>query len=79
MKLTTKIRCRLGWHKRLDVIQSFGSAEHIGCPDCGKQMGIHHGVRTVVPWDADLQDMYERFGYDVEGPLATWRRVRRVP
>ncbi|ASY64441.1 hypothetical protein SJ05684_c30170 [Sinorhizobium sojae CCBAU 05684] len=78
MKLIGRLRCRIGWHRRLDVIQSFGSAQHIGCPDCGKRFGIHHGIRSVVPWDADLHSMYEMMGYDVNGPLSRWERYRAV-
>jgi len=74
-KLLTAIRCRIGWHKRLHVIQTFGSAQHIGCPDCGRQYGIHHGLRTVIRWDADLADLYRSMGHDVDGPLREWRRT----
>ncbi|ASQ10196.1 hypothetical protein CDO22_17925 [Sinorhizobium meliloti] len=75
--LIDKIRCRLSYHRRLDVIQSFGSAQHIGCPNCGKQLAIHHGIRVCIPWDADLKSMYEDFGYDVEGPLSKWQAYRK--
>jgi len=75
-RLLKRFRCLIGWHKRLDVIQSFGSAQHIGCPDCGKQFGIHHGVRAVIHWDPDLADMYESMGYDVRGHLLKWQAYR---
>lgn len=77
-RLWRRLLCRLGKHKRLNVIQSFGPAQHIGCPDCGRQFGIHHGVRGVVPWDADLADMYRGAGYDIEGPLSRWHSYRRA-
>ena len=72
------IRCRLGLHKSLDVIQSFGSAQHIGCPRCGKQFGIHHGMRTVIPWESDLESMYDRLGYDTAAAIDKWQRYRRA-
>jgi hypothetical protein len=75
-KLVRGIRCRLGFHKVLDVIQTFGAAQHVGCPDCGRDFAIHHGVRAFLPWDAEFADMYRRFGHDVDGPLALWRAVR---
>jgi len=76
MKLMTRLLCRFGRHRRLDVIQTFGAAQHIGCPDCGRQFGIHHGVRACVPWDGDFADMYRSFGHDVDGPLAKWQARR---
>lgn len=72
------LRCRIGWHSRLDVIQSFGSAQRIGCPHCGKQMGIHHGMRAVVPWDAEMADLYDRMGYETEAAHAKWQAYRRA-
>ena len=75
-KLLTRIRCRIGWHKCLDIINTFGSAQHIGCPDCGRQFGIHHDMRVVIPWDSALASMYESFGHDVKGPLAKWQKYR---
>lgn len=56
--------CRLNHHRKLDVIQSFGSAQHIGCPDCGREYGIHHGMHAVIPWTADLNEIYLLMGYD---------------
>ena len=76
MKPLTKIRCRLGWHKRLDVIQRFGAAEHIGCPDCGRRYAIHHGMKVCIPWDDEAKTMYEAFGHDVDGPLSRWNSYR---
>lgn len=74
-----KFFCRFGWHKRLDVIQTFGSAQHIGCPDCGKQFAIHHGLRAFVPWNADFADLYQSMGYDIEGPAHRWAAERVQP
>jgi hypothetical protein len=71
-----RLLCRFGWHKSLDVIQTFGAAQHVGCPDCGRQFGIHHSERACIPWDADLADMYTRFGFDIKGPLARWQAYR---
>lgn len=76
MNLFRRIMCRLGNHRRLDVIQSFGAAEHIGCPDCGRELAIHHGVRTVIPWDGELAQMYRDFGHDVDAANAKWRAYR---
>lgn len=78
MKLLQRLRCRLGFHGGLNVIQSFGSAEHIGCPRCGRQMGIHHGMRAVIPWESDLEQLYRDMGYDTAAAMGAWQEWRRV-
>lgn len=78
MKLFRKILCRLGWHHGYDVIQTFGSAQHIGCPDCGKQFAIHHGMRAFVRWDQGFAELYQHMGYDIEGPTSRWQEYRRA-
>ena len=75
--LFKKLRCRIGMHQQLDVIQTFGSAQRIGCPDCGKTFGIHHGVRACIPWDAELEDMYRMFGHDTTAPFSRWDAYRK--
>ena len=77
--LIDNLRCRLGWHRRLQVIQSFGEAQHIGCPNCGRQEAIHHGLRTVIPWDAELAQLYRDMGYDVDGATRRWLAGRPHP
>ena len=75
--LWRRLLCRLGRHYRLDVIQSFGAAKHIGCPDCGAQMGMHDGLRTVIPWDGELAQLYTDAGHPVAQATAQWLRRRR--
>ena len=70
-----KIGCRFNMHPRLDVIQSFGSAQHIGCPYCRREYGIHHGERVIIPWDSELAELYEFMGYDTESATRRWRRL----
>jgi len=72
MGFVRKLLCRLGFHKRLQLIQSFGAAQHIGCPHCRREFGIHHGAQTVVAWDADLEEMYVFMGYDVVAARRAW-------
>lgn len=76
--LWDRVRCRFGLHRRLDVIQSFGSAQRIGCPHCGKQMGIHHRMGAVVPWGAEFSDLYDLMGYETEAAHAKWQAYRRA-
>jgi hypothetical protein len=71
-----RLRCRLGYHRVLRVIQTFGSAQHIGCPDCGREMAIHHGMRAVLPWDSEIDQLYRDSGYDTETPSRRWRASR---
>ena len=77
MKVLHSIRCALGYHRTLNVIQSFGAAQHIGCPRCGKEMGIHSGIRAVIPWDSDLEQLYRDMGHDTAAATTAWQRWRR--
>lgn len=72
MSVWRKLMCRIGNHRRLDVIQTFGSAQHIGCPDCKKQYGIHHGMLAVVSWNSEFDDLYQRMGFDTEQATKRW-------
>lgn len=64
--------CRIGRHKRLHVIQSFGSAKHVGCPDCLREFGMHDGLRAFLPWDGEIEQLYADTGYDVPAYRAKW-------
>lgn len=66
------LKCRFGFHPRLQVIQHFGSAQHIGCPHCRRHYAIHHGMRVVLPWDSDFASLYEDMGYDTHGAHQRW-------
>lgn len=74
MKWLTRIKCKLNMHPKLMVIQTFGSAQHVGCPYCKKEYGIHHGMRAVIPWTPDLAELYQWMGYDTEGPSRRFRQ-----
>jgi hypothetical protein len=74
--LIQKLLCRLNHHPRLEVIQTFAAAQHIGCPACRREFGIHHGERIVIPWDSELDSLYELMGYEVEAPARRWRAAR---
>lgn len=76
LALWRRFACFLSYHPKLDVIQSFGTAQHIGCPYCRREMAIHHGLHVVIPWDQDLALLYQMMGYDVETPTMRWRRVK---
>lgn len=76
MGLWQRIRCKLSMHSRLDVIQSFGAGQHIGCPHCGREFAIHHGDQIVVPWDSSFDELYQMCGYDTEAASKRWRRAR---
>ena len=61
--------CRIGYHKRLIVIQRFTPySRRIGCPDCHRTMGMNDDARTVLPWTVDLAGMYETLGYKINPP-----------
>lgn len=68
-----RLMCRLGYHHSLNVIQSFGAAKHVGCPDCRREFGMHDGMRAFLPWDGDIEALYTDCGYDVPKYRAAWR------
>lgn len=76
-RMWRKFQCWSGRHKRLDVISTFGAAQHVGCPYCGRQIGIHHSLRQCVPWGPEFADLYRDFGHDVDRPLARWQQYRK--
>lgn len=77
MSMWLRIRCAIGLHKRLDLIQSFGSGKHVGCPDCGKQYGMHDGLRVIVPWGDQFNELYEFMGYDPQEATERWQASRK--
>lgn len=76
LEIVRAVKCRFWMHPRLDVIQTFGSAQHIGCPYCRREYGIHHGMQAVIPWTSELAELYGWMGYDTEEASARWRRYR---
>ena len=34
----------------------------IGCARCGSTWAMHDGVRTVVPWTGEFEEMYRTVG-----------------
>ena len=79
MKWLRRLLCKLDCHRVLHVIQSYGAAQHIGCPDCRRQMAIHHGMRAVLPWDSEIEQLYQDFGYDTYAATRQWyERLERL-
>jgi len=68
-----KIKCFIRWHGRLDVIQTFGAAQHVGCPYCRTEYAIHHRMQAFVPWSPAFDDLYQRMGYDTDRATSRWR------
>lgn len=77
MGIWRKMMCGIGRHKRLDLIQTFGMAQRVGCPHCGKQFAIHHGFQSSISWGAEVESMYRLFGHtDMDEKHASWQRYR---
>ncbi len=72
------VRCWFGYHRSLHIIQSYGAAQHVGCPHCGTEMAIHHGMRAVLPWDSEIAQLYRDMDYDVDAATAKWQAHRAV-
>lgn len=72
LTLFSRACCDLGLHRNLHVIQRFGAAAHVGCPRCEREFAMHDGLRAFVPWDGDLEQLYQDFGCDVNGQRQAW-------
>jgi hypothetical protein len=70
-----KIVC-LALRHRLRVVQEFGpSQRRLKCERCGGDWGMHDGMRMIVDWSPDLQQLYRDFGFEIlepseDGPLS---------
>jgi hypothetical protein len=54
-------RCRwLRWHRLSLVVHVSAVADHLRC-SCGREYGINHDVRAVLPW-AEVRSFYETRG-----------------
>jgi hypothetical protein len=73
IELAGKVMCAFGRHS-LHSLKRLGVSEHIACERCFRQFGINHEIRVVIPWDADLADMYQRrHGYDNRANFHNWK------
>lgn len=44
-------------------IREFGYGQRmVGCVRCKSRWGMHDGVRALVPWDGELEQMYKDHG-----------------
>ena len=59
-----KILCHFGMHKKLRLVCSLSSqSDLIACPDCKRRYAINYGVRIVLPWDRELENLYEEMDF----------------
>lgn len=54
-----KIICLILFHKLRVVHSCTAISQKLLCLRCKKYFGIHHGVKTFIPWDAQLEEMCE--------------------
>lgn len=45
-------------HKEIRVVQEFHRARKLRCDRCGKYFAMSDEHQAVLPWDADLEDLY---------------------
>lgn len=64
--LWQRIKCRLGLHWFYRKQQVSEASDLIGCACCGREWGMNHDVRGLIPWDEELERMYARFGTVVD-------------
>jgi hypothetical protein len=48
------------------VIQEFESwSRRIGCLRCGQTWGMNDHVQALLPWDKELEELYELLGFRI--------------
>ncbi len=78
MHLWSRLLCRFGQHRLFKIMRVSAEADHIGCSRCHRQWGMHHGVRSFVPWD-DVRSLYVERGYrDEEAAAMAFKRQGAV-
>jgi len=51
--------CKLIGHKYVVVRRFSPWARKIHCTRCERSFAMHDGVRTVLPWEGDFEDLYK--------------------
>jgi hypothetical protein len=46
-------------HKYYVIIEFGRGQRKVGCKRCHKKWGMHDGLRTIVEWDADFDELYD--------------------
>lgn len=61
--LWQRILCATGRHKYRLIARVTPRADHIDCEGCHREWGMHHDVRSLLPW-SDVAGLYaEAYGY----------------
>ena len=45
-------------HKQIRVIQDFGGTRKLRCDRCGKYFAMSDAHQAILPWDAELEELY---------------------
>ena len=52
------VSCRLLGNHKYKLLKKFdNNVSKVECSRCKKQFGINYDVRSVLPWDKELEDM----------------------
>ena len=62
MSMLKRLICSVFGHRY--VVQRVFSAtsRKVGCTRCNQEWGMNDSVRTIIPWDGELEQMYREFG-----------------
>ncbi len=61
-KTYSKLWCWLKGHKYIIEVKFSNKVQKLKCTECGKSFGINHDVKSILPWDDEL----ERLHYPVQ-------------
>lgn len=74
-----KMVCQAIGH-RLRVVQEFSPiTRRVKCVRCGGDWGMHDGVRALVDWGPDLEQLHRDHGCEILEPLPAWRSFPMEP
>ena len=62
------IICLLLGHK-YQVVQRFNKTNRrVRCTRCNKDWGMNDSTQSLVKWDSELEEMYQRQGHTIKQP-----------
>lgn len=68
-----RIKCWLGYHLWSRIGRCGITSEHIGCRRCGREWGMNHDARALLPW-GEVAGFHADHGYDESAARAAWVR-----
>lgn len=59
IKLWKNLKCMFGRHEYFVTRKVSSSIQELKCRNCGKEFGINHDLRCVIPLDEELRNVHD--------------------